>query len=452
VEAQLPQRFGHDQGQVSHNGCVIRTRDRRLEAQYPFIRHGWVVGAIAVGALISLGSGFEASEPVARDPVLKSSAIAGSVRTSCQGLDVPAGSNLAAVASAHPPGTTFCLAAGTYNVATPIPFDRGDSFIGPPASTTPKWTPASETFWARPPSAKLVSTSGQPIFQKSLSGPPGAVTTFRFLDLSGAVDGAGGMIGQAIGGGGQQLLIDRSRIHHNIGPAVASWSGTIVDSELDHNGGAAGGHGGLKSVAGYAHATRIFYHHNLNGINCDFCNAANGDGPYSVVDSRITDNNAVGLKTEVSDVSTTFTGNMVLRNNLSDQTTAAGILVLSASNVLVSGNTFGGNLHAGLSARKDGRVDSMSNVRFQDNNMNGDAIVGCGRLPLATWLYSERASLGPGLLVLLVAIVGVGVLLRRRLGMPLGVLLGLGTALCAVLFIGLALVRGGSAATCINNA
>jgi hypothetical protein len=435
---------------------VTRARDHPPQALPSLSWHGWLVGAIAVGAFISIGSGFEGTELIARDPVLKSSAIAGPVPKTCEGLDVPAESNLAAVASAHPPGTTFCLAAGTYNVVTPIPFDRGDSFIGPPASKIPKWTPASETFWARPPSAKLVSTSGQPIFQKSLAGPSGAVITFRFLDISGGMDGAAGEIGQAIGGGGQRLLIDRSRIHHNIGPAVAAWSGTIVDSELDHNGGAAGGQGGLKSVAGYAHAKRIFFHDNVNGINCDFCIAADGDGPYSVVDSRVTDNQAVGLKTEVTDVGTTFAGNVVLRNNLSNQSTAAGILVLSASNVLVSGNTFGGNLQAGLSARKDDRVASMTNVRFQDNTMNGDAIVGCGRLSLATRLYSERASLGLGMVVLLAAIVSLGVLLRRRLEIRLGVLVGLGAALgaalCAVLIIGLALLPGGAGATCINNA
>jgi hypothetical protein len=98
----------------------------------------------------------------------------------------------------------------------------------------------------------------------------------------------------------------------------------------------------------------------------------------------------------------------------------------------------------------------MTNVRFQDNEMNGDAIVGCGRLSLATRLYSERASLGLGLVVLLAAIVSLGVLLRRRLEIRLGVLVGLGAALgaalCAVLIIGLALLPGGAGATCINNA
>ena len=93
---------------------MTRARDHPPQALPSLSWHGRVVGAIAVGAFISIGSGFEGTELIARDPVLKSSAIAGPVPKTCEGLDVPAGSNLAAMASAHPPGTTFCLAAGMY--------------------------------------------------------------------------------------------------------------------------------------------------------------------------------------------------------------------------------------------------------------------------------------------------------------------------------------------------
>lgn len=140
--------------------------------------------------------------------------------------------------------------------------------------------------------------------------------------------------------------------------------------------GRLGGQGGLKSVAGGAHAIWISFHHNRNGINCDYCIAADGDGPYSVIDLRITDNYAVGLKFEVSDVPAAFSGNVVLRNNVSNQSAAAGILVLSGSNIDVSRNTFGGNLRYGLAVRQD-RRGTVPSVHVGNNVMNGDHLGGC---------------------------------------------------------------------------
>lgn len=48
----------------------------------------------------------------------------------CNGVQVAAGANLVTVANAHPAGTTFCLAAGTYQVTAEIPFQSGDEWIG----------------------------------------------------------------------------------------------------------------------------------------------------------------------------------------------------------------------------------------------------------------------------------------------------------------------------------
>ena len=50
----------------------------------------------------------------------------------CNGVQVPAGANLATVAANHPAGTTFCLAAGTYSLVgtSGMPLQDGDSVIG----------------------------------------------------------------------------------------------------------------------------------------------------------------------------------------------------------------------------------------------------------------------------------------------------------------------------------
>jgi len=297
---------------------------------------------------------------------------------SCVGVQVAAGADLVAIAAAQPPGTTFCLANGSYSVATPISFDKGDVWVNLTATKLPTWTPFSPTFWAAPPAAVLISSSGQPLFKSTGAGTGDAV--FRGLDLSGSVDGAGGYIGQAIGASGRSIQVRLSRIHNNVGPAVASWSGDIIDSELDHNGGASGGQGGLKSVAGNAHATGIWFHDNVNGINCDFCIVADGDGPFSVTDSRITDNQAVGLKFEVSDVSAAFSGNVLIRNNLSAQTTNAAIRVLSGANIDVHDNWFSNNLINGIQIQSDSRASNIGgvhNVQVRNNTMNGDTLTGC---------------------------------------------------------------------------
>lgn len=49
----------------------------------------------------------------------------------CVGLQVAAGANLMTIAAAQPAGTTFCLAAGQYNITgTGVAFQTGDQFIG----------------------------------------------------------------------------------------------------------------------------------------------------------------------------------------------------------------------------------------------------------------------------------------------------------------------------------
>jgi hypothetical protein len=56
---------------------------------------------------------------------------------SCSGVNVAAGSNLVNIANAHPGGTTFCLAAGQYNVnGNGIPLQNNDKSSG-----SARWAP-----------------------------------------------------------------------------------------------------------------------------------------------------------------------------------------------------------------------------------------------------------------------------------------------------------------------
>lgn len=54
----------------------------------------------------------------------------GPVARSCQGVAVTAADDVQQVIDSHPPGTTFCLFAGTYRLETPLVPKRGDALIG----------------------------------------------------------------------------------------------------------------------------------------------------------------------------------------------------------------------------------------------------------------------------------------------------------------------------------
>jgi hypothetical protein len=54
----------------------------------------------------------------------------GPVPTSCDGVTVNAADDTQRVIDAHPPGTTFCLAAGTYRLEAPLKPKEGDALIG----------------------------------------------------------------------------------------------------------------------------------------------------------------------------------------------------------------------------------------------------------------------------------------------------------------------------------
>ena len=54
----------------------------------------------------------------------------GPVPRSCQGVMVTVSDDVQKVISAHPPGTTFCLSAGTYRLKEPLEPKSGDAIIG----------------------------------------------------------------------------------------------------------------------------------------------------------------------------------------------------------------------------------------------------------------------------------------------------------------------------------
>lgn len=54
----------------------------------------------------------------------------GPVARSCQGVVITTANDVQKIIGNHPPGTTFCLSAGTYRLPTPLVPKRGDELIG----------------------------------------------------------------------------------------------------------------------------------------------------------------------------------------------------------------------------------------------------------------------------------------------------------------------------------
>lgn len=52
------------------------------------------------------------------------------VTTTCSGVEMTPSDDLAAVAAAHDPGTTYCIHDGAYSVAEPIVVQTSDIFVG----------------------------------------------------------------------------------------------------------------------------------------------------------------------------------------------------------------------------------------------------------------------------------------------------------------------------------
>jgi parallel beta-helix repeat protein len=102
-------------------GCT-----RTIRALRPGIAASVLV--VLVASLLQW-SGISALTPVAglTGPV-------GPVSRSCDGVPITTGDDVQDVIDAHPPGTTFCLAAGTYRLETPLVPRHGDVLIGHPGA------------------------------------------------------------------------------------------------------------------------------------------------------------------------------------------------------------------------------------------------------------------------------------------------------------------------------
>jgi hypothetical protein len=285
--------------------------------------------------------------------------------TSCSGVQLYPGDDLSLVAAAHAPGTTYCINDGNYSVASNIVVQDGDTFSGVYLDTT---HPAVST------------TTAEHIFYTQEADN----VTITGLSISGAVhdNACEPDCGRAIGGGGQNLLVENVRAHHNENQGIGGTGDGLVvlNSTFDHNGNAdSASDGGLVSAAGIKSVDSMFIYNSRftdnywAGVWCDIeC------GAFEVHDSYFSGNGKAGIANEISSGPSVIEGNTIQNNGmLPTANRHTGLLIVDSKNVNAYNNTFGGNVHYGVQSAQTGRAPGLGNVSIYANTMNGDALTGC---------------------------------------------------------------------------
>lgn len=298
--------------------------------------------------------------------------------------------DLGRVMASHAPGTTYCLAAGSFEVTSTIQTDAGDRVIGSGRNAT------------------LIDGTGL------TPTAPGIFITdsrnhFARLDIFGAPTPAAGSgvfcspesyCGKAFSIQGSSLTLRSVDCHHNGGSCIGgagSSNVTVKDLNCWKNGNP------YSMTPDFTYAACIkrfnadttgadttiidsYIHDNAwVGLWCDFCKY----GVFRVTNSRIIHNGSNGIQWEVSggwtsDDRAVVRNNVVRRNNYLEAASFRGGVGISTSNdITVEGNSFGHNRVAGVNvifdpSRNPPQPDNRG-VVINDNTMNGDAVLGCSR-------------------------------------------------------------------------
>ena len=335
--------------------------------------------SVAGAALVAVTSGGPVPSPVTRP---------------CRGIPVAAGSDLSEVSAAEPPGTTFCLAAGEFNVATTVDFDPGDSIVG---------AGRDKTFIK--PAGVAQPTNG---FGSTDPTDTGTIT-YAHLDIGGfTADPASTSCDDACGTAilnesapTGTLVLDDIQCHDNGTHCVGHGFGsvTMTNSECNHNGYHQDSlqldfrsSACIKLSEGSLIVEGSFIHDNaFDGLWCDFC----GNTHSRIEFNRIVHNGRSGVYWEMSGGfvagDNIVIGNNVIQNNgwncspiVNDSGSygsqlAAAITSEDGSNMLIESNMFGGNSACGeggfraLKTYDGSRSGVVRDVTFRSNILNGDS-------------------------------------------------------------------------------
>jgi hypothetical protein len=304
--------------------------------------------------------------------------------TGCVGVNVPASADLVAYESANAPGTTYCLAAGTYMLSGLLRADGGD------------------VFWGAGKTATLIDLTN--VSQGTgCTWVNGCRVIYR--DLSVGNSGGSGLMAE-------DLVMMNVRCFNNALTCVGGGSsqvGLLMDNvECDGNGFAANqfeiNNACIKMQWGQTIIVRNSYIHDNPGAGLwfDFCGHP-PSGSTTPIGCQVTiENNTIthnGLEGILWEVSGNFKAgdhatvryNTIQNNgwNTANYNGVAALTDTDSSNLEAYQNIFGGNLYwptntgpvtccRGFVAWEGTRDPAaMYNVTIHDNTMNGDTLIYC---------------------------------------------------------------------------
>ena len=285
----------------------------------------------------------------------------------CSGVKVKPATRLQSVIDRHPPGTTFCMASGTYRIMTAIePKDR-DRFVAvrPRRAILTGGHTTSMAFDANGVAGVvvkgLVITRFAPPDQGGMAALK-AAGHWRIINNVISYNDNTGLYHEG------DSLIRGNYIHHNgkIGLGGFEANNSIIeDNEVAFNGLAGGpDNGGSKWVGATGLTIRNNYFHDNSG------NALWVDGDnlnVTVEGNTVTSNQEEGIQYEISCAG-------VVKNNRVRGNGGAGIEVTASQNVEVFGNILRGN-GKGVSVWHQDRGSgtncpwTLNNVRIHDNTI-----------------------------------------------------------------------------------
>jgi Right handed beta helix region len=377
----------------------------------------------------------------------------------CEGVTVPAGTDLAAAMASHAPGTTYCVAAGTFRVTSPIQTDPSDRVIGAGRDATHiDGTALPQTAYGI-----FLTNSGNYFADLDIYGAPtpaagsgtfcdprsncgkafsirGSSLTLRSVDCH---DNGGNCIG---GGGSNDVTVDSLECWNN---------GNVYSMTPDFRFAAC-----IKRVAAYepgndTTVTNSSIHDNAwVGVWCDFCKY----GLFDIEGNRIVNNGSSGIQWEMSggwtaDDRAIVRDNVIRGNNTLGNPVGGGVAISTANDILVESNTFSGNGAHGVSilfapSRNPPQPDSRG-VVVRNNTMRGDVIAGCDAGGPLKRLFLARSRIEVALLLLLM-LLAAPIVAWRVCGFRPGLVVVSG-AIGIVIALGLVLPAILSGPMCANN-
>lgn len=294
----------------------------------------------------------------------------------CRGIHVTPLDDLIAEVDAAPRGATICIGAGVHEI--------GSRSLVPKSGMTLQGVPAVVGMDGSVGAPSRIHGGGTAVivFESRAVG-----VTIRNLDISGAVGtktrseetkshgrGIDGGSGNAV-----DLLVHRSRIHHNSSLGIGGAGGTLTirQVELDNNGSESYltcCSGGVKSV-NPLRVTGSYIHDNVGaGIWQDVCGT-----DLIVEDNRIFDNSRWGVRYEHSsdcDGTATIVDNKIVGNNYIDASSdSGGIIINSAPGAEVAFNSLRDNGPFAISVH--GSRGPVTGTYVHHNVIGGGELAGC---------------------------------------------------------------------------